>query len=320
MIELLIYIILGVAVLLGAESLYHVVRDAGERERARLRRRLSSLGEPGTKTFLRERRVARSPVLDRLLRQFSATEQMEKLLLQTDLNWTVATMLGIGLILSVGCGALLIIVFPAMKMLALVAIPLGFILPFLHVLSERKKRSVKISVQIPDALEMMARSLHAGHGISAGFKLVATEMPPPIAVEFGRCFEENNLGVEFKDAVTNMTYRVPANLDLKLFAVSVMIQHETGGNLVEILEQISKTIRERFKFYGKLRALTMEGKASALIIGLLPFVFAVIISMLNPNYLTPMFEKPLGQMILLGGVCLWLFGVFWLRSFSQLDY
>jgi tight adherence protein B len=117
-----------------------------------------------------------------------------------------------------------------------------------------------------------------------------------------------------------MTHRVPDNLDLKLFAVSLVIQHETGGNLVEILEKISLTIRERYKFYGKLRALTAEGKVSGIILGALPFVCGVLIAVINPTYIRPLFVDPIGQMFLLGGLILWGLGGLWMRALAQVDY
>lgn len=215
MIETLIYVVLGIAVLLVAESVYHLVRYSGERQRARLRQRMRLLSEPGGTSLLRERRIAHNHLLANFLGQFAFIRRLEKLLLQTDLEWTVATVLGFGAGLSVFLTLALWILLRFHPMFALVmGIPMGGMTPIFIVLNVRTRRSRKISEQIPDALDMMSRSLQAGHGVSSGFKLVATEMPPPIAVEFGRCFEEHNLGADFRDAVTNMTTRIHDNLDL----------------------------------------------------------------------------------------------------------
>jgi tight adherence protein B len=200
------------------------------------------------------------------------------------------------------------------------ALPVGVLLPPLIVWNERKRRGVKFSSQLPEALDMMVRSLRAGHGLSAAFKLVATEMPLPIAVEFARSFEEHNIGVEFRHAVENMTRRVPDNLDLKIFAVSVVLQHETGGNLVEILEQIAHTIRERYKFYGKLAALTAEGRISALILGVLPFVTGGLIAAANPDYVAVLFTDSLGKYFIAAGCMFWISGVLWMARLSRVDY
>jgi tight adherence protein B len=204
--------------------------------------------------------------------------------------------------------------------LAWPALPVGALLPIAFAMYSRSRRSTKFSSQLPEGLDMMVRSLRAGHGLSAAFKLVATEMPLPIAVEFARCFEEHNIGVDFRGAVENMTKRVPNNLDLKIFAVSVVLQHETGGNLVEILEQIAHTIRERYKFYGKLAALTAEGRISGLILGLLPFVTTALIAVGNPDYIAVLFKDPLGPYFIIAGLMLWLSGIVWMARLAKVDY
>jgi tight adherence protein B len=145
-------------------------------------------------------------------------------------------------------------------------------------------------------------------------------MPVPIAVEIGRCFEELQLGGEFRTAVRNLSLRAPENIDLRIFATSLIIQHETGGNLVEILDTIAQTIRERYKFFGKLHALTTEVRLSGYVLGALPFVCGVAIAMLNPKYLRPLFADPLGRTIVLGGAVLWGLGGLWMRRLARVDY
>lgn len=309
----------GVAVLFGAEAVYYLVRFAGESERAELKRRLHALDQPGHTTLLRDRRLAKSPALSRLLESLPGTAELEVWLRQTDLTWSVGSTLGGSVLLAImACAGLLFLT--RNGFLALAGIPLGFVIPILLVANARTRRSQKITEQLPDALDMLTRSLQAGHGLASGFKLVATEMPLPIAVEFGRCFEEQNVGVEFRVAIENMTRRVPNNLDLRIFAVSIVIQHQTGGNLVDILQQISATLRERFKFYGKVRSLTAEGRASATILGAMPFVAALLITYLNPTYMKPLVEDPVGRMILMGGLGMWTLGFIWIRSLVKVEF
>ena len=193
------------------------------------------------------------------------------------------------------------------------ALPLG------RVLQARAHRCRRVSDQLPDALEMMARSLRAGHALSAAFKLVASEAPAPVAVEFGKAFEQQNLGMPLDQAVVAMAQRVPGNADLRIFAVSVLVQHETGGNLVEVLEKIAETIRERYRFYGKLRALTAEGRLGGLILGGLPFVVAALLCMVNPGYMSEL-TTGTGQMILVAGTLSWLCGVTWMYRIAQVEY
>ncbi len=176
-----------------------------------------------------------------------------------------------------------------------------------------------MSEQLPDALAMMARSLRAGHALTTSFQVVATEMPEPISLEFARAFEEQRLGLPFEQAVMSMLSRAPKNGDLKIFAVSTVIQKETGGNLAEILDNIAGTIRERYRFYGKLRSLTAEGRASGLILGLLPFLVALAMSFLNPGYLARLVETPQGNVILIYAVVSWAFGLGWMMRLTRLE-
>jgi tight adherence protein B len=319
MIENLILLAAGAAVLLAGEGIYYLVRYAGERERSELRRRLQSIDEPGHQTLMKERRVARNPALERLLSPLPGVDVLETWLLQTDLSWTVASVLGSGVGLGLVLSATVLVTLGQLS-LALVMMPVGIAVPILLVLNSRTRRSAKISEQMPDALDMIVRSLQAGHGVASGFKLVATEMPLPVAVEFGRCFEEQNVGVDFRTAIGNMTRRVPDNLDLRIFAVSVVIQHETGGNLVEILEKIGETVRSRFQFQGKVRTLTAEARISALILGGLPFVAALLINILNPKYMEPLVGDPMGRVMLFSGAVLWMAGFFFMRKLADVEF
>ena len=315
----LILALLAFAVLATAEAVYYLVRFLGEQERMRLRQRLRAVDDPGKMQLLRERRIARSPGLDRLMRGLPFTEKMERLLLQTDLTWTVASMLASGVMLALGLIALVLVISPTNFVMALLVVPMAIGAPILIAVNARANRSTKLSEQMPEALDLVVRSLRAGHGLMAGFKMVATEMPVPVAVEFARCFEEQNVGVDFRDAITNMTARVPQNVDLKIFAVSVVVQHETGGNLIEILESIASTLRERFKFYGKLRSLTAEGRASGVVLGALPFIAGSASAILNPEYMGVLFMDSIGHIILACAVSFWVLGLVTMRWLAQVE-
>jgi tight adherence protein B len=244
-------------------------------------------------------------------------ERLEKLLDQTDLDASVAQILAYMIALA-AAGALGGLVLHSLP-LAIVFVALGPLVPLMVIANARDKRARQISDQLPDALEMMARAIKAGHALPSSFKLVAQECPPPVAVEFAKAYEQQNLGLAFEQAVVAICERVPSNLDLKLFAVSVMIQKETGGNLVEVLTAIADTMRERFKFYSKLRALTAEGRMSGWLLGSLPLVVAFIIHVTNRDYLSEL-GHGLGRTILLFGVALWLLGIAWIRKLARVEY
>ena len=155
------------------------------------------------------------------------------------------------------------------------------LVPLAWLLTKRSSRLKKFSSQLPEALELVARALRAGHSLAAGLHVVAEEMPSPIADEFNRVYEEQNLGILMDDALKSMCERVP-NLDLRFFVTAVCIQRMTGGDLSEILEKIGYVVRERFRILGQVKALTAEGRLSGVILLALPFV--LFLTMLHIKY------------------------------------
>src|SRR5207237_1583266 len=161
------------------------------------------------------------------------------------------------------------------------------------VLNKRRVRLKTFASQLPDAMELVARALRAGHSLAAGMHVVAEEMPSPISDEFGRVYEEQNLGIPIEDSMRNICERVP-NLDLRFFVTSVAIQRQTGGDLAEILDKIGHVIRERYWILGQVKALTAEGRLSGLVLIALPFgLFAMMLHM-KPDYVALLCTDPLG--------------------------
>lgn len=309
----------AVAVVALIEGLGHTFRFFADKQGEELRRRLQTLGgtESAGMTLLRQGKLAANSAIDSMLRGIPLAERLEILIEQAQIDITVARLMTYSLaagLLGAGLG------FMMSPAISPIFGAMGLFGPVFVVWAIRQQRSVKLSEQLPDALDMMSRSLRAGHALPSSFKLVATEMPPPVSIEFARAFEEQNLGMPFERAVVQMTHRAPTNGDLKLFAVSVIIQKETGGNLVEIIEKIAETIRSRYRFYGKLRALTAEGRVSAVVIGILPFVAGLATLLVNPEYMMQLFNKPMGHVFLIHAATSWVFGVFLLRKTAQVDY
>ncbi len=316
-----LFAILGsIALIAAIEGAFYARRYASDRRADQLRRRLQSLttGAGGELDIIRRGRYARSPWLDAALRSVSFARRIETLLEQGDSRITVAQILVTSF--GAGFGALLLVL--ALRRgvpLALLALALGASAPFAWLAVARGRRSRRLSEQLPEALQMMARSLRAGHALPTSFEIVATEMPEPISLEFARAFEEQRLGLPLDQVVLKMSARAPGNGDLKIFAVSTVIQKETGGNLAEILDNIASTIRERYRFYGKLRALTAEGRASGLIVGALPFLVVALLSFMNPTYLGKLFDNPIGQGMLLYAIASWALGLAWMFKMTRLD-
>ncbi len=201
---------------------------------------------------------------------------------------------------------------------AVVGIFFGAI-PVVLLSSRASERAQLLSSQLPDALDLVSRSLQAGHGLSDAMRLCAQEMPVPVAAEFGRVYEEHNLGRDMREAMSNLADRNPRNFDLKIFVSSVLLQRDTGGNLIEILGNIAETIRERGVFKQKVRALTAEARISAMILGSLPFVLAGLIMVVRPDYLEPLVYDPWGQIALVVVASMFVSGVFVMVNMVQIE-
>lgn len=175
-------------------------------------------------------------------------------------------------------------------------------LPIGWLLLKRKRRLAKFGKQLPEALELLSRSLRAGHSLNAGFGLVATETEAPLATEFGRAFEEQNFGIPLDEAIEDMAQRIP-NMDLRFFATAVVLQRQTGGDLAEILDKIGRLIRERLQILGQIQALTGEGRMSGAVLLALPPVLFLVMLKLNYEYVMMLFTDQIGRYML----CLGLF-------------
>jgi tight adherence protein B len=186
-------------------------------------------------------------------------------------------------------------------------------LPILWLLWRRKRRLKAFAVQLPDALEMLARALRAGQSLAAGFNMAAGEMGPPIGKEFGRVFEEQNLGIPLEESLNEMAERIP-NLDLKFFVTAVILQRQTGGDLAEILDKIGSLIRQRFQIWGQVQALTGEGRLSGIVLMALPVLLFVTVYYLNPTYIMLLFTDPLGKKMLAIAIFLQVVGALVIRK------
>jgi tight adherence protein B len=186
-------------------------------------------------------------------------------------------------------------------------------LPLLWLLWRRKRRLKAFARQLPDSLELIGRALRAGHSLPAGFDLVRQEMAAPIGIEFGRVFEEQNLGIAMDDALESLTKRVP-NLDLKFFSTAIALQRQTGGDLAEILDKIGYLIRERFRIWGQIQALTGEGRLSGIVLLALPPALFLAVYRLNPDYVMMLFTDPMGKQLLIGAIILQVLGAICIRQ------
>ncbi|MEM1062957.1 MAG: type II secretion system F family protein [Planctomycetota bacterium] len=187
------------------------------------------------------------------------------------------------------------------------------VLPLMWIFWRRGRRFKAFAQQLPDAMELIGRALRSGHSLASGLHVVVDEMPAPISEEFGKAYEEQNLGVPLEQALKSMLRRMP-NMDLKFFVTAVAIQRQAGGDLSEILDKIGHIIRERFKIMGQVMALTGEGRISGVVLMALPVLIFFAVYYLNPDYLMTLFEKPLGIKMLAVAGLLQIVGAFAIKK------
>jgi tight adherence protein B len=237
---------------------------------------------------------------------------LQKLIMQAEANITPSTFLLISIVLGLlgftasWLGGVKIYFAPLLGILLAMV-------PFAWLLHKRSSRLKVFAGQLPEALELVARALRAGHSLAAGLHVVAEEMPSPIANEFNRVYEEQNLGIPIDEALKAMCERVP-NLDLRFFVTSVCIQRMTGGDLAEILDKIGYVIRERFRILGQVKALTAEGRLSGVILMALPFLLFLIMLHIKYDYVEKLWTHPLGIKMSVTALIMQLFGALVIRK------
>ena len=194
----------------------------------------------------------------------------------------------------------------------------GYSLPFLFLKVKRTRRLRAFEEAFPEALDLMARALKAGHAFATGLKMVADEMPEPIGPEFRKTFDEQNFGLPLKDALGNMTQRIPL-LDVRFFSTAVLIQRETGGNLSEILENLAHVVRERFKILRQVRVYTAHGRLTGYVLLGLPAFLGVALMFINPEHMELLFRERLGHMMLGATVVMQTVGYFWIKQVIKIE-
>jgi tight adherence protein B len=216
-----------------------------------------------------------------------------KLFEQADCHIKPGTLVGLGALMA-ALGATVTVLFRLPVWLAPLNGLVLFSLPWVWLYMKRAKRLKKFAAQLSDALELVARALRSGQSLALAMHVVAEEMPDPIATEFGRVFEEQNLGIPIEESMKSMCERVP-NMDLRFFVTSVGIQRQTGGDLAEILDKIGYVVRERFRILGQVKALTGEGRLSGVVLIALPFALFAFMLNAKPDYVELLWKTDLGK-------------------------
>jgi tight adherence protein B len=248
--------------------------------------------------------VDKKNLLDRLT---PGMFNLPKMIDQADANVKPSTLVGIGLLAAAVCGILA--GFLVNMYVAPIVAGVMFLVPFIWLFIKRMRRLNAFANQLPECMELIARALRAGHSLAAGLHVVSEEMPLPVSKEFGRVYEEQNLGITIDDALANLLERVP-NLDLKFFVTSVVIQRQTGGDLAEILDRIGHIIRERIKILGQVKALTAEGRLSGIVLVALPVGLFILMLFMKPDYIELLWKDPMGVQMSIMAIVMMCIGTF----------
>jgi tight adherence protein B len=267
-------------------------------------------------SILKQRRYSRNDQADRLLHQWPLANRIDQLLVQSGTSWSVEYFLGATGALFLG-GIALSMRWPMPAVLRIVFGVMCACLPYVLARRARTRRLVRVEGQLPEAADFIARALRAGHSFTNVLQIVGTELPEPLSSEFRIAREEINYGVPMSEALHNMAERVPLT-DLRYLIIAVLIQRESGGNLSEILTNISHIIRDRLKLAGQVRVLSAEGRMSAWILGLLPFGVMAAMILVNPRYISMLWTDPTGVKMLWIAFGMILVGVVWLRKIIRI--
>ena len=316
MLSYLVYLFLFLAVLLlvaGAWLAWQAARGPGA---ARVARRLQAMytasGGEQAQSITKQRPLSANPLLQGMLEGLPGARRLDQLLLQAGMRWRVATFLRY-CALGGTAGLLVASALPLPWYVRLGMSVSGAALPYLLVCRARSKRLVRIEQQLPDALDLMGRAMRAGHAFPTALKMVGEEMTGPLAEEFRAVFDEVSFGVAMADALSNLAARVPST-DLRYFVIAVLIQRETGGNLTELLSSISAIIRDRLKLLGQVRVLSAEGRMSAWVLGLLPFGAALMMHLMNPQFIAVLYTDAGGRKMVGVSLGLLVVGVLCIRK------
>jgi tight adherence protein B len=307
------YIILGavfIGVLLMVEGLYYLYRDLRGNDTAMNRRmRMLAGGQTSETVLLRLKRGEGEGFQFKAL--LPGWQRFDKLVTQAGMIVSTRRLAifaaGIGVFLTA-----LLFTIPSplpFVMRPILGIGSGYLMVWFFVWIKRRRRINKFQVQLLDALDLIVRSLRAGHPITTAMANVSRELNDPIGTEFGILVDETTYGMDLRDSLANMVERVPID-DLRFFVVAINVQYGTGGNLAEILEGLSKVIRERFKMQRKIKAVSAEGRMSAIVLSSLPFFVIGLINVISPTYFQSVEGDPLLPIFLGSALVLILFGIF----------
>lgn len=310
-------VLLFIAVALATEASWQWWFSNQSRSARRLSKRMQQVRMPAGAAddrvpgLLKDNRLSELVQLDALLRRVPGVYRLHTFLAQAGVSWSVAGFLS-ATALAFLAGAVLAMLLGLPAALALVLALGAALLPLLVAISRREQRLKSLELQLPEAADLISRSLRAGHAFPSTMQMLADEMPDPIASEFRIVADEVNFGLPMSDALQRLAARVPL-ADLQFLVIAVLVQREAGGNLSELLSKVSLLVRQRLKLIGDVRVLSSEGRLSAWILCLLPVVVGMVFALVSPDYLKRFVDDPAGPLLLGVAAVMMLLGVLWMR-------
>jgi tight adherence protein B len=312
-------IVLGI--ILGAYWL--LVAQPEDREQSKLRKRLRPQGRlkalaTGEGLLKEAQKLSTVSMVDAVLRRSGGlTGPLQRLIAQAGLRTNVAVIL-----LACGClgmGVALIVTFMSRWF---IGIPLGLLAAFIPIFVlrfKRDRRVMRFEEQFPEAIDLIARALRAGHAFTTGLSMVADEIEAPVGTEFRVLYERQNFGMPLPDAMREFAARVPV-LDAKFFATAVLTQRESGGNLAEVLDNLSSVIRERFRVKRQVRVISAHGRMTGWVLALLPPSLAAAFMVISPGHVDTLLSDVLGIQMIVGALVLQFIGTMFIRKIVKIEY
>ncbi len=316
-IAFLVFIVVTIAVFV-AISLF----DERKSQARVLRDRLSTVQQSTAEAapnvaLLRDEVLSRIPAFDSFLRRSERVSALQKVLAQGNVDVRAGNFL---MLCAVSAILIAVIAYIAGGniIFAWVGIVLGFFLPYAYASHMRKKRFQKFEEKFPEAIDTLARAVRAGHAFTTALEMIANEVSEPVAGEFRQLYEEQKFGLPVRDALLNLADRIPL-VDVKFFVTAVMLQRETGGNLAEILDNLSYVIRERFKILRQVRVHTAQGRLTMVLLMALPPTVVVVMFVLNRGFIMPLFIDPIGHGLIVAGITMQTLGYFFIRRIIRIQ-
>jgi tight adherence protein B len=267
--------------------------------------------------LLRDEQLSKIPAFDTILRRSARVSAIQDALLQAGMKLRAGNFLVLCALcgVSLGVAAFIYTKNPAIAWAALI---IGAFLPYSFVSYRRQKRFEKFEELFPEAIDTLARAVRAGHAFTTALEMISNEVAEPLASEFRQLYEEQKFGMPVRDALMNLTERIPL-VDVKFFVTAVMLQRETGGNLAEILDNLSYVIRERFKIQRQVKVHTAQGRLTMLLLMAMPPTVVAILLVFSPEFVHPLFYDPIGHALLVGSIALQTIGYFVIRKIIKIQ-